>query len=214
MPLPEAGDQKAPSTRRCIKTRVERCPCGFRACQKAPSTRRCIKTSSLRPTRPWLTLVRKHPAPECALRPATIAKSIGCGIVRKHPAPEGALRQTNVRVHAFFLLSQKAPSTRRCIKTTTFDILDSFNSCQKATSTRRCIETSSSPGRPPSPGVRKHPAPEGALRRSMVSVTPRFSRSESTQHQKVHLDLLSDDDVGSVTRQKTPRTRRCIKTEG
>ena len=37
--------------------------------------------------------------------------------VRKHPAPEGALRLVFTAVVAFILSRQKAPSTRRCIKT-------------------------------------------------------------------------------------------------
>ena len=38
-------------------------------------------------------------------------------LVRKHPAPEGALRLTNQNVGNKEVGSQKAPSTRRCIKT-------------------------------------------------------------------------------------------------
>ena len=37
--------------------------------------------------------------------------------VRKHPAPEGALRPHGGGGVPGFLLGQKAPSTRRCIKT-------------------------------------------------------------------------------------------------
>ena len=62
------------------------------ASQKAPSTRRCIKTSksSLRvKTSPF---VRKYLAPEGALRrPDRHERHHPCN-VRKHPAPEGALR--------------------------------------------------------------------------------------------------------------------------
>ena len=38
-------------------------------------------------------------------------------LVRKHPAPEGALRLDVVAVIVDLIVSQKAPSTRRCIKT-------------------------------------------------------------------------------------------------
>ena len=37
--------------------------------------------------------------------------------VRKHPAPEGALRREVNEFHHILLGGQKAPSTRRCIKT-------------------------------------------------------------------------------------------------
>ena len=38
----------------------------------------------------------------------------------------------------------------------------------------------------PNVGVRKHPAPEDALRRSIEKFSPGLFKSESTQHQKVH----------------------------
>ena len=43
-PLPGAGGQKAPSTRRCIKTINKQCDVTMPNSQKAPSTTRCIKT--------------------------------------------------------------------------------------------------------------------------------------------------------------------------
>ena len=67
-PLPGAGGQKAPSTRRCIMTLL-----GI-----------------------LLILLR---------------------LVRKHPAPQGALRLSQRRWQHPRTWSQKAPSTTRCIKT-------------------------------------------------------------------------------------------------
>ena len=66
----------------------------------------------------------------------------------------------------------------------------------------------------PEAGVRKHPAPEGALRRSShLSLLRCQQWSESTQQQKVHYD---DRRTGrgreQQQRQKAPSTRRCIKT--
>ena len=60
--------------------------------------------------------------------------------------------------------------------------------CQKAPSTRRCIKTSLSDCGPKAAmAVRKHPAPEGALRRlEAVPWLEADCESESTQHQKVH----------------------------
>jgi len=64
-----SSSQKAPSTRRCIETRPHRCH------QSAPP-------------------VRKHPAPEGALRqPDSDAGRHCVAEVRKHLAPEGALRR-------------------------------------------------------------------------------------------------------------------------
>ena len=84
--------------------------------QKAPSTRRCIKTISV------------------------IAFPSLSG-VRKHPAPEGALRLNLVTRHDDPLSGQKAPSTRRCIKTHQASRCRSHPESQKAPSTRRCIKT-------------------------------------------------------------------------
>ena len=58
---------------------------------------------------------------------------------------------------------EKAPSTRKCIKTNTITIVDH------------------------APVVRKHPAPEGALRLDVSHPVHELNPwSESTQHQKVH----------------------------
>ena len=51
--------------------------------------------------------------------------------VRKHPAPEGALRQQVVASRRYFHHGQKAPSTRRCIKTPIWRAAKSFISVRK-----------------------------------------------------------------------------------
>ena len=60
--------------------------------QKAPSTRRCIKTLLAPPAAIHRRRVRKYPVPEGALRLVALGDGLGSGVVRKHPAPEGALR--------------------------------------------------------------------------------------------------------------------------
>ena len=65
-----------------------------------------------------LSHVRKHPAPQGALRLLRLGHpGDHLSQVRKHPAPEGALRPISVATAAPLSSSQKAPSTRRCIKT-------------------------------------------------------------------------------------------------
>ena len=108
--------------------------------------------------------------------------------VRKHPAPEGALRRNCEHVESTLRTRQKAPSTRRCIKTSIARSLvvhidgvrkppapegalrplsthwtPLMTPGQKAPSTRRCIKTSRS-------SLQVHEIP----------------LSESTQHQKMH----------------------------
>ena len=64
-----------------------------------------------------LSHVRKHPAPQGALRLLRLGHpGDHLSQVRKHPAPEGALRlKDELGVEAE--VRQKVPSTRRCIKT-------------------------------------------------------------------------------------------------
>ena len=69
------GGQKAPSTRRCIKTRLSSTRRSDTSRQKAPSTTRCIKTGC-----EHADLI-DHP-------------------VRKLPAPQGALRLDGLQVDA------------------------------------------------------------------------------------------------------------------
>ena len=110
--------------------------------------------------------VRKHRAPNGALR--QFHRFVG-GVFRqprKHRAPKGALRQrvfpTRSDAHD---LGQKAPSAKRRIKTTPPLRRRCIPPTQKAPSAKRCIKTvCCRSGRARSP-VRKYRAPKGALRR-------------------------------------------------
>ena len=88
--------QKSPGAKWCIKTAQQGSfflpYCG--ACQKAPSAKRCIKTG------------------------CDGSRTRECWFVRKHRAPNGALRLTDTVFPALKnAISQKAPSAKRCIKT-------------------------------------------------------------------------------------------------
>ena len=136
--------QKAPSAKRCIKTRESKhTRREHQHRQKAPSAKRCIKTTSpLEPISHRFFSVREHRAPKGALRrkanhlscqssrcqraPSakrcikTRAAQSGslCLPVREHRAPKGALRnETHAPSPAACPHRQKAPSTKRCIKT-------------------------------------------------------------------------------------------------
>ena len=159
--------QKAPSAKRCIKTVKARVnEPGAHVGQKAPSAKRCIKTSTTRAATATARRVRKHRAPNGALRQSKLddvllAFSFS---VRKHRAPNGALRPfRHTEHHELTDLGQKAPSAKRCIKTR-------------------------EPGPHPRRGrVRKHRAPNGALRPEKDFERLRPSRtSESTERQTVH----------------------------
>ena len=52
-----------------------------------------------------MSLVRKHPAPEGALRPSVVRPLFMRSMVRKHPAPQGALRH---RDHVLSLVGGQA----------------------------------------------------------------------------------------------------------
>ena len=60
--------------------------------------------------------VRKHPAPESALRHVVAAVPLTAVWVRRHLAPEGALRPL-AATRTISVGRQNAPSTKRCIKT-------------------------------------------------------------------------------------------------
>ena len=114
--------------------------------------------------------------------------------VRKHRAPNGALRRVSLIDWVGAVMpGQKAPSAKRCIKTGATDPRSGL--CfhgQKAPSAKRCIKTFVLDGFDHGihRHVRKHRAPNGALRRR------------------------SDDSRGSIGggRQKAPSAKRCIKT--
>ena len=132
--------QKAPSTRRCIKTLALCLRHDLLPRQKAPSTTRCIKTPPPGSIRRSAT-VRKHLAPEGALRRKNMTPPFPRVHARKHPAPQGTLRLHPETCRDASQVSQKAPNTTRCIKTVS--VFSSMALCigQKAPSTRRCIKT-------------------------------------------------------------------------
>ena len=86
--------------------------------------------------------------------------------------------------------SQKAPSTKRCIKTLCASRFPLSGACtgQKAPSAKRRIKTVCASSTLLHTGyVRKHRAPKGALRLSLIERSASFLiMSESTEHQKVH----------------------------
>ena len=89
--------------------------------QKAPSAKRCIKTRPLGvPLLLLFGLVRKHRAPYGALRrEGLLPRRSSSGIVRKHRAPKGVLRQ--LKASLFARVERELQSTERhkvrCIKT-------------------------------------------------------------------------------------------------
>ena len=134
--------------------------------------------------------------------------------VRKHLAPEGALRQSEIIFSMAAIASQKAPRTRRCIKTLVVERSVEVQSCQKAPRTRRCIKTAPQPPPAPrSPHVRKHLAPEGALRLFPTEIAPaQLSSQKAPRTRRCIKTRPVRPDPQPPPRQKAPRTRRCIKT--
>ena len=132
--------------------------------------------------------VRKHPAPEGALRRGETPAANDCPlVVRKHPAPEGALRRHTERERVRHVVVRKHPAPEGALRRNETSAVSDPVRRQKAPSTRRCIKTCWTPTvRIALWSVRKHPAPEGALRRGPPGWQPGGCRSESTQHQKVH----------------------------
>ena len=158
--------------------------------------------------------VRKHPAPEGALRPsARLILVILPLLVRKHPAPQGALRPWNDRPMRFSFFGQKAPSTTRCIKTEQDLVPQWLLPCQKAPSTRRCIKTYRGAGCRLRRGTRKHPAPQGALRREGRGVWALdHDQSKALSTRRCVKTLCIVWCTQKEARQKALSTRRCIKT--
>ena len=165
----------------------------FLASQKAPSAKRCIKTTRLDMRRTPLAGVRKHRAPNYALRPTSRSGKVRRKpVVRKHRAPNGALRQVLPQRSVVDVVpSQKAPSAKWCIKTKhTMTTAEMPRHRQKVPSAKRCIKTCDSLIMAIArDSVRKHQEPKGALRRRDFMM-----RSHSA---------LS---------QKAPSAKRCIKT--
>ena len=211
---------------------------------KAPSTKRCIKTRIRTPARRSRSQrVIKHRAPNGALRPSDGQHVEGAGLqVIKHRAPNGALRRISSSASKMSSSGHKAPSAKRCIKT--FEdvavcrggsfvikhrapngaLRPNFNNaihvrtplCHKAPSAKRCIKT-----RPPQSvhcarrnRVIKHRAPNGALRRSCQDrqredLQPRHKAPSAKRCIKTSTTWPP---LPSPPRHKAPSAKRCIKT--
>ena len=89
---------------------------------------------------------------------------MGGTLVRKHPAPEGALRRVAMLVHHEVVGGQKAPSTRRCIKTKVCSSILGCINVRKHPAPEGALRLNLQECRDIAHNVRKHPAPEGALR--------------------------------------------------
>ena len=108
---------------------------------------------------------------------------------------------------------QKSPSTRRCIKTKNAQHETSRSSCQKAPSTRRCIETVVMTSLLRGTRVRKHLAPEGALRHLPIRHGRRDCSCQKAPRTRRCIEtLLEPRPVRRSRGQKAPSTRRCIET--
>ena len=90
--------RKHPAPKGALRHWSSRSPLSGDGGQKAPSTKRCIKTHGGVPFGCADGGVRKHPAPEGALRPICRYRRHPKIAVRKHPAPQGALRPKRATV--------------------------------------------------------------------------------------------------------------------
>ena len=162
--------QKAPSAKRCIKTGIPSSKKRETSGQKAPSAKRCIKTSRFPSSHTNAARgVRKHRAPNGALRPSygICSMTLRISPVRKHRAPKGALRHATPRDPAPAFGSESTErQTAHYDGRMTAQTESQSRVRQKAPSAKRCIKTRNQPPRRwhPWPRVRKHRAPNGALR--------------------------------------------------
>ena len=133
--------------------------------QKAPSAKRCIKTGHPEAVDGDLEWVRKHRAPNGALR--LVMQIMSCFVivrVRKHRAPKGALRRFCELPHGLRAAVRKHRAPKGAL---------------------RHLFGAHGAGR--FNGVRKHRAPKGALRLFLLLFVIReLGESESTERQKVH----------------------------
>ena len=133
--------------------------------------------------------------------------------VRKHPAPQGALRLHRIHRSAVWYGRQKAPSTRRCIKTIHALTYMERRFSQKAPSTRRCIKTPRATRRHQECSGQKAPSTRRCIKtRHPRSPLPCCSqKAPSTRRciKTVYHPHLGDR---ILCRQKAPSTTRCIKT--
>ena len=144
---------------------------------------------------------------------SVIAFSFTWFLVRKHPAPEGALRPLRDLFALLVEVRQKAPSTRRCIKTLPFRRVHHWTWCQKAPSTRRCIKTNRSVRTGLMSSSQKAPSTRRCIKTlpfrrvhhwTWCQKAPSTRRCIKT-NRSVRTGLMSSS-------QKAPSTRRCIKT--
>ena len=164
-PFPEAGVRKHPAPQGALR-RVGRQGGNQVVGQKAPSTRRCIKTQIVNLTRnhPW---VRKHPAPEGALRRTAVGGvEPATDLVRKHPAPQGALRLLRLG-HPGDHLSQarKHPAPQGALRHRDHVLSLVGGQAIKHPAPEGALRREMDDVDTVHAGhARKHPAPEGALR--------------------------------------------------
>ena len=160
--------------------------------QKAPSAKRCIKTRPQPPVpEPRLRHVRKHRAPKGALRRGELPDATRAPrVCQKAPSAKRCIKTGWLHAPDGHYRCQKAPSAKRCIKTIKSPPGGIFRLAvsQKAPSAKRCIKTATTRIRPRvTARVRKHRAPKGALRLVCAGDNlAGISQSESTERQKVH----------------------------
>ena len=197
---------------------------GHRGCdtpgsQKAPSAKRCIKTRTRICSTCQRKLVRKHRAPKGALRlDALEIHRVLDDLVRKHRAPKSALRRVagcprevvlvQVRKHRTPQISHVIPFFQLC---TNSQKSQSFNDPTKN------VETTGRELR--ATFLRNHPrrAPNSALRRQVVEHDD-VGFSEVREHRAPKGALRHTECCycgnSSNPRQKAPSAKRCIKTCG
>ena len=115
-PLREAGVRKHLAPEGALRLFMSTITDRVTLSQKAPSTRRCIKTISVIAF-PSLSGVRKHPAPEGALRLNLVTRHDDPLSGQKAPSTRRCIKTHQASRCRSHPESQKAPSTRRCIKT-------------------------------------------------------------------------------------------------
>ena len=135
--------QIAPSAKRCIKTgRRSGFLLNFSASQKATSAKRCIKTPVPRQDGHVFVPSESTEHQKVHQDQNFLAVCYEVREVRKHRAPNGALRHRQDGLAARVIGGQKAPSAKRCIKTFATSAWTSLSCpCQKAPSAKRCIKT-------------------------------------------------------------------------
>ena len=157
--------------------------------QKAPSAKRCIKTGALTP---FLTAaITRQKAPSAIRCIKTVVHHQQCGSGYGQKAPSGQNFARNSLLSTLHHLFEAAEFQRSDFKHRTNRLVITCNIFEElsAARTKRHIKTGCRlPIRGRRPGrVRKHRAPDGALRPAWwLFVESRRRPSESTERQKVH----------------------------